>query len=300
MLKFANRYVTGNPNAFANADTAYVLAYSVIMLNTDLHSKNVVKRMTKEDFIKNNRGINDNADLPDEYLIKIYEEIATNEIVLKSERETAAAMGVLPQQTTGLASGLGQALATVGRDLQREAYMQQAEERSHRSEQQFKNLFRNQKRDAAKQISTKYIPATSFKHVGPMFEVTWMSFLFALSDTMQNAHNIEVNKLCMEGMKLAIRIACLFDLETPREAFVTALKNATNLDNFLDMHDKNFEALKILLEIAQTEGNLLKGSWKDVLVCLSKLDRLQLISSGVDESSVPDVSKARIVPVTQP
>ena len=38
MLKFAQRYVTGNPNAFANADTAYVLAYSVILLNTDLHS----------------------------------------------------------------------------------------------------------------------------------------------------------------------------------------------------------------------------------------------------------------------
>ena len=39
MLKFANRYVMGNPNAFANADTAYVLSYSVIMLNTDLHSQ---------------------------------------------------------------------------------------------------------------------------------------------------------------------------------------------------------------------------------------------------------------------
>ncbi len=65
MLKFANQYVSGNPNAFANADTAYVLAYSVIMLNTDLHSSKVIKHMTKEDFIKNNRGINDSADLPE-------------------------------------------------------------------------------------------------------------------------------------------------------------------------------------------------------------------------------------------
>jgi brefeldin A-inhibited guanine nucleotide-exchange protein len=39
MLKFAERYMTGNPNAFANADTAYVLSYSVIMLNVDQHSK---------------------------------------------------------------------------------------------------------------------------------------------------------------------------------------------------------------------------------------------------------------------
>ncbi len=298
MLKFANRYVTGNPNAFANADTAYVLAYSVIMLNTDLHSSKVAKRMTKEDFIKNNRGINDNANLPDDYLIGIYEEIDSNEIVLKSEREAAAAQGLLPTQSGGIASGLGQALATVGRDLQREAYLQQAEEISVRSEQLFRNLFRNQKRNAAKngEQEFKFIPATSFKHVGPMFEVTWMSFFSGLSGQMQTAQNIEIIKLCMEGMKLAVRIACLFDLETPREAFVSALKNSTNLNNLPEMMAKNVEALKVLLEIAQTEGNLLKESWKDILMCISQLDRLQLISGGVDERSIPDVSKARIQP----
>lgn len=296
MLKFANRYVTGNPNAFANADTAYVLAYSVIMLNTDLHSIKVAKRMTKEDFIKNNRGINDNANLPDEYLIGIYEEIGSNEIVLKSEREAAAAMGLTPQPSGGIASGLGQALATVGRDLQREAYMQQAEEISFRSEQLFKNLFRNQRRNAAKSSESKFIPATSFKHVGPMFEVTWMSFFSGLSGQMQTAQNLEIIKLCMEGMKLAIRIACLFDLETPREAFISALKNSTNLNNLPEMMVKNVEALKVLLDVAQTEGNLLKESWKDILMCISQLDRLQLISGGVDERAIPDVSMARIVP----
>ncbi|KAH6718021.1 hypothetical protein DL95DRAFT_333020 [Leptodontidium sp. 2 PMI_412] len=299
MLKFANRYVTGNPNAFANADTAYVLAYSVIMLNTDAHSRQVVKRMTKEDFIKNNRGINDNANLPDEYLNGIFDEIAQNEIVLKSEREAAAAMGMVPQQSSGIAAGLGQALATVGRDLQREAYLQQSEEISHRSEQLFKNLFRNQRKNAAKSGGIRFIPATSFKHVGPMFDVTWMSFFSGLSGQMQNAHNIEIVKLCMEGMKLAIRIACLFDLETAREAFVSALKNATNLNTPTEMQAKNVEALKVLIEIGQTEGNLLKGSWRDILMCISQLDRLQLISDGIDEGSIPDVSKARIVPASK-
>jgi brefeldin A-inhibited guanine nucleotide-exchange protein len=116
---------------------------------------------------------------------------------------------------------------------------------------------------------------------------------------MQHAHNIEIIKLCMEGMKLAIRIACLFDLETPREAFISALRNATNLNNPTEMMAKNVEALKVLLEIAQTEGNLLKESWRDILMCISQLDRLQLISDGVDEGSIPDVSKARIVPVSR-
>ncbi|KAK4070074.1 uncharacterized protein Triagg1_6495 [Trichoderma aggressivum f. europaeum] len=295
MLKFAERYVLGNPNAFANADTAYVLAYSVILLNTDLHSSKIAKRMTKEEFIRNNAGINDNADLPHEYQITIYEEIASNEIVLKSERDIAAAAGNLPPQPSGLAAGLGQAFSNVGRDLQREAYMQQSEEIALRSEQLFKNLFKSQRRNASK-TTPKYIEATSFKHVEAMFDITWMSIFSALSGQMQKAHNLEVNKLCLEGMRLATQIACLFHQSTPREAFISALRNATNLNNPQEMQAKNIEALKVILDLAQTEGNVLQESWKDILMCISQLDRLQLISGGVDESAIPDVSQARFIP----
>ncbi|KAH7376739.1 transport protein sec71 [Plectosphaerella cucumerina] len=292
MLKFANRYVMGNPNAFANADTAYVLAYSVVMLNTDLHSSKIARRMTREDFIKNNRGINDNADLPDEYLVAIYDEIEGNEIVLKSEQDAAAAAGNLPQQSTGLAAGLGQAFSNMGRDLQREAYLQQAVEIASRSEQLFKNLLKTQRRNAAR-AGVRFIPATSYQHIGPMFDVTWMSYFSALSSQMQKAHNIVVNKLCLEGMRLATKIACTFDLATPREAFVSALRNTTNLNNPQDMLAKHVESLKVLLELGQTDGNTLRSSWKDVLMCISQLDRLQLISGGADESAIPDVANAR-------
>ncbi|KAI1266899.1 Sec7-domain-containing protein [Xylariaceae sp. FL1019] len=295
MLKFAQQYVDGNPNAFANADTAYVLAYSVILLNTDLHSSKIARHMTKDDFIKNNRGINDNADLPAEYLLGIYDEIASNEIVLQSERDAAAAAGTQPAQATGFAAGLGQALSNVGRDLQREAYVQQSEEISLRSEQLFKNLFKSQRRNAAK-TGIKYIAATSFKHVGSMFDVTWMSFFSAFSSQMQRTQNLEVSKLSLEGMRQATKIACLFDLATPREAFISALKNATNLNSPQEILAKNVEALKVILDLGQTEGNYLQESWKDVLMCISQLDRLQLISGGVDEGSIPDVSKARFVP----
>ena len=298
MLKFAQRYVTGNPNAFANADTAYVLAYSVILLNTDQHSAKLKgkKRMTKEDFIKNNRGINDNADLPDEYLSSVYDEIAQNEIVLDAEREKAGALGMLPQPTAGsLASRAGQVFLTVSRDQQRDAYALASEEMSSKAEQRLRNMLRSQRKAASSQIPQKYIFATSFKHVGPMFDVTWMSFLFGLSGQMQNTQNLDNIKLCMEGVKLAIRITCFFDLETPRVAFVTALAKFTNLGNLREMMAKNLEALKVLVEVAQTEGNLLKSSWRDILTCISQLDRFQLISGGVDEGVVPDVSKARII-----
>ncbi len=180
----------------------------------------------------------------------------------------------------------------MGRDLQREAYVQQSEEISLRSEQLFKNLARSQRRKSG----PRFVPATSFKHVGPMFDVTWMSFFSALSSQMQKAHNLEVVKLCLEGMKLATKIACFFDLATPREAFISALKNMANMNNAQDILAKNVEALKILLDLGQTEGNHLRHSWKDILLCVSQLERLQLMASGVDASVVPDVSKARFMP----
>lgn len=54
------------------------------MLTTDLHSPQVKNKMTKEQFIKNNRGINDSKDLPEDYLSQIYDEIAGNEIKMKA------------------------------------------------------------------------------------------------------------------------------------------------------------------------------------------------------------------------
>jgi brefeldin A-inhibited guanine nucleotide-exchange protein len=295
MLKFAERYVTQNPNAFANADTAYVLAYSVIMLNTDQHSSKVRRRMTKEDFIKNNRGINDNQDLPDEYLGSIFDEIASNEIVLDTEREQAANLGIPTAAPVGLASRAGQVFATVGRDIQGEKYAQASEEMANKTEQLYRSLIRAQRKTAVKEALSRFIPATSVRHVGSMFNVTWMSFLSGLSAPMQDTQNLEVIKLCMEGMKLAIRISCSFDLETPRVAFVTALAKFTNLGNVREMVAKNVEALKVLLDVALSEGNYLKGSWREILTCVSQLDRLQLLSDGVDEGSLPDVSRARIV-----
>ena len=47
MEKFAERYCGQNPGAYKSADTAYVLSFSVIMLNTDAHNPQVKRKMTR-------------------------------------------------------------------------------------------------------------------------------------------------------------------------------------------------------------------------------------------------------------
>lgn len=95
------------------------MAYSVILLNTDAHNPQVKKRMTKMDFLRNNRGINNNEDLPEEFLSQIYDDIVHNEIRMKDEVEAG-----LTISTPG--PGFANAIANVGRDLQKEAYVMQS------------------------------------------------------------------------------------------------------------------------------------------------------------------------------
>ena len=70
---------------FESADAVYVLAYSIIMLATDLHSAQVKKKMTKENYINMNRGINDKKDLPRDFLESIFDQVAESEIKLKGK-----------------------------------------------------------------------------------------------------------------------------------------------------------------------------------------------------------------------
>jgi Sec7-like guanine-nucleotide exchange factor len=102
-----------------------VLSYSVVLLNTDHYNPQVKRRMTKAEFIKNNREINDGRDLPEELLLSIYDDIASNEIRMKDEVALA-----MPTAAPGFAG----ALANVGRDLQREAYVMQSHGMANKTE----------------------------------------------------------------------------------------------------------------------------------------------------------------------
>ncbi|KAE8654466.1 ARF guanine-nucleotide exchange factor GNOM [Hibiscus syriacus] len=77
---FSERYYEQSPQILANKDAALLLSYSLIMLNTDQHNVQVKKKMTEEDFIKNNRHINGGSDLPREFLSELYHSICKNEI----------------------------------------------------------------------------------------------------------------------------------------------------------------------------------------------------------------------------
>uniref|UniRef100_A0A674MVF2 ARF guanine nucleotide exchange factor 1 n=1 Tax=Takifugu rubripes TaxID=31033 RepID=A0A674MVF2_TAKRU len=158
MEKFAARYLECNQGQtlFASADTAYVLAYSIIMLTTDLHSPQVKNKMTKEQYIKMNRGINDSKDLPEEYLSAIYDEIAGKKIAMKETKELT-----MKSNKQSVASEKQRRLLY---NLEMEQMAKTA-----------KALM-----EAVSHVQAPFTSATHLEHVRPMFKVTrrhtWASF----------------------------------------------------------------------------------------------------------------------------
>ena len=75
MEAFAAAYCKQNPGIFEEQDTCFILAFSIIMLNTALHNPNANINISCEQFLNQNRGINSGKDLPPDMLEAIYRSI---------------------------------------------------------------------------------------------------------------------------------------------------------------------------------------------------------------------------------
>ncbi|KAM4533407.1 brefeldin A-inhibited guanine nucleotide-exchange protein 1 isoform 3-T3 [Odontesthes bonariensis] len=262
MEKFAARYLECNQGQtlFASADTAYVLAYSIIMLTTDLHSPQVKNKMTKEQYIKMNRGINDSKDLPEEYLSAIYDEIAGKKIAMKETKELT------------MKSNKHSVASEKQRRLLYNVEMEQMAKTA-------KALM-----EAVSHVQAPFTSATHLEHVRPMFKLAWTPFLAAFSVGLQDCDDTEVASLCLEGIRCAIRIACIFSIQLERDAYVQALARFTLLtasSGISEMKQKNIDTIKTLITVAHTDGNYLGNSWHEILKCISQLELAQLIGTGV-------------------
>ncbi|SJX61252.1 related to golgi-specific brefeldin a-resistance guanine nucleotide exchange factor 1 [Sporisorium reilianum f. sp. reilianum] len=82
---FASTFFAAKPEGIATEDAVFILAYSVIMLNTDQHNPQNKRRMTVEDYRKNLRGVNGGEDFAPELTGAIYESIRKREIVMPEE-----------------------------------------------------------------------------------------------------------------------------------------------------------------------------------------------------------------------
>lgn len=257
MEKFAERFCLQNPSVFPSADTAFILSFSIIMLNTDLHNPSVRedKKMTKEDFIRNNRGISAGSDLREQFLIDIYERIKKSPISLKEDDDLRAKIA----PTSNPLAIENPFLNTLINDKKKkEAYQKEREAMVKASEALFKQ---RKKKDNRAYVSTNNL---TNEYVRPMFEVSWPPMLSVFSQVIETTDDPKMIALALMGFKHSIRVAARFQVPIARDTFINSLYKFTTLEMVKYMKPKNIECIRTLLNISLTDGNYLQESWLKV------------------------------------
>ncbi|GAX80611.1 hypothetical protein CEUSTIGMA_g8046.t1 [Chlamydomonas eustigma] len=279
MEKFAERYVKCNATSFKSADVAYVLAYSVIMLNTDAHNPQVKKKMSKEAFLKNNRGINDGQDLPEDFMAALYDRIVNNEIKMKDD-------DMLGPATTGSASGPAD-MAHQARNIFNTLLSLMGATRpqvsNEPSEESIKRTldFLHEKAKGSTVVTVSEPDA-----VRPMMEVMWAPLLGALSVLFDEYFDHRLIKYVLSGFVAGCSIMAQVGMSNLRDIFINSLCNFTHLHSPATMKFKNALAFKYLLQVAEVVGDHLQDRWMDILRCISRWELLQQVASGMPTDAV--------------
>ncbi|KAH9621241.1 hypothetical protein KSS87_019631 [Heliosperma pusillum] len=263
MEKFAERYCADNPALFKNADTAYVLAYAVIMLNTDAHNPMVSAKMSKVDFVRLNSTTDAEEIPPTELLEEIYDSIVKEEIKMKDDLVIIGKTSRSKPET----EEKGRLVSILNLALPRSKSSTETKSESDAIIKQTQSIFRNK--------GTKrgvFYTSQRVELIRPMIEAVGWPLLATFSVIMEEGDNKSRVQHCMEGFKAGIHITHVLGMDTMRYAFLTSLVRFTFLHAPKEMRSKNVEALRTLLALGESDADALEDTWNAVLECISRLE----------------------------
>lgn len=183
------------------------------MLTTDLHSPQVKNKMTKEQYIKLNRRISDNEDLPEEYLSKIYDEIAGNEIKMKSNPNRPGKQGKMMSIYINVEYICEKKyIYTIIICIRPVISSEKKRRLLWNMEMEVISTAAKNLMESVSHVQAPFTTAKHLEHVRPMFKMAWTPFLAAFSVGLQDCDDPEIASLCLDGIRCAIRIACIFHM----------------------------------------------------------------------------------------
>ncbi|KAG9102601.1 hypothetical protein FRC06_001681 [Ceratobasidium sp. 370] len=104
MEAFAKRYAECNPGLFVSEDHAYILAFSLMMLHTDVFNKNNKNKMTKADYVKNTRM----GGIPPEILDCFFDNIVFAPFIfIEDTTDVNGQHGFVPESLGGKGNAVG-------------------------------------------------------------------------------------------------------------------------------------------------------------------------------------------------
>ena len=207
---------------FQNQDTVFVVSFAIIMLNSDLHKANAngksIKRMTKEEFVKNLRGVDDGIRKFTGYLHSFYDSIE------------AAPISIL--DVTQRDKTISQSLL-LGQPSESKAESIQVWVRAVKPAQELLRTIATRKEEMWSRIHDEKLLEVTTR----AFSVTWPLLHYAVNSTIDNAH-LDVSGLsaCADLLEYALCTASYLGLDVERSAFSKLLGRANRFSD----HKTNF------------------------------------------------------------
>ncbi|URD82219.1 Guanine nucleotide-exchange protein [Musa troglodytarum] len=135
-------------------------------------------------------------------------------------------------------------------------------------------------KEKAHKSESIYYSATDVVILKFMIEVCWAPMLAAFSVPVDQSDDETVISLCLEGFRSAVHVTAVMSMKTQRDAFVTSLAKFTSLHSAADIKQRNIDAIKAILHIADEDGNYLQEAWEHILTCVSRFEHLHLLGEG--------------------
>ncbi|KAL6565308.1 hypothetical protein OROGR_002259 [Orobanche gracilis] len=263
--KFADRknYCADNPGLFKNANSAYVLAYAIVMLNSVAHDPMMCQKMSKGDFIHLNTTNSVEESAPWEILEDVYDSIILEEIKMIDDPVQNSEINKQQLEVNEKA----QIVDILSLSLPRRSYSTNSTSENKEIVEQIQALMKEQNGKGGMFYTSDRIELLRL-----MVEIVGWPLLATFAVTMGEADNQTRISLCMEGFKEGIHITHALGMDTVRYAFLTSLLRYNLLHAPKDMRGKNIEALRTLLALCDTEFGALQDSWSAILECISRLE----------------------------
>lgn len=269
-------------------DLAYIVVFSTILLHTDAHSREIKQenKMTKEQFVRNNRRCRGGHLIPVPFLEQLYDRVLMEEWRLEeddnpiiTQQKSDAVVDIPPTTSGSFVGALGFTSSSKRRQF---LFMQDSQWITRSFESSFSNSGRQWNPLPPEKDRFKDSEARERVAIVPAFIRalcrSWRQAFHGFFDLWSAEYKTDSLQCALDGLLTLTLMCSKWCLNNEKDELLGTMALETGLvrrKGILGL--KQAAALERLLKFASIDPDSAGHAWSVILVCLSELDRLSAV-----------------------
>ena len=256
---FGEKYIKDNPSYLKNADIAYYISFSIIMLNTDLHREEVDKKMTCKEFVNQIYLSCSKEDISENFIVELYNKVSNNPLIIPGTK-------------------------ILGNKNKLDLIKQEKE-----------NIMRStvNKLESISTITNNYIKNVDNDNIKHLINYCWSNFLSIFSQLLADDDGDKITNICLDNISTMAKTLGILHLDNFCEAYINTITNMTNMNEGREIGQKNIKSLKCLINFINNNGMYIHAGWNNILSILSKIEYYQNNENSIIIGDIKRKSKMK-------